>query len=183
VTPRRIRVVLAAVLLFTLAGCHDDPTEVALVIESDLIIPSDIDGLDVTATSGAFAPSVPSFFVGSGPLVDLFPLSIGFISYGSTDTFSFVVRLFHGVFQTSPPTLVISRTVTNVHFVDQRTMMLVLELPRACACTGSTCPTPDADPQCANIESPTLLPFDPLVAPPSTRMAPNGPPAPVRGIP
>jgi hypothetical protein len=184
-TPRQVRAALAAALLLTLpvAGCRDDPTEVALVIESDLIIPGDIDGLDVTVASGPFAPSVPSFFVGSGPLVGLFPLSIGFISYGSTDTFSFVVRLFHGVFQTSPPTLAISRTVTDVHFVDQRTMMLVLEMPRACACTGSTCPTPDTDPQCANIQTPALVPFDPLVAPPSTMMAPNGPVAEVRGIP
>jgi hypothetical protein len=187
-TQGRIRAAVAAALLpalltLPLAGCRDDPTEVALVIESDLTIPGDIDGLDVTATSGPFAPSIPSFFVGSGPLLGPFPQSIGFISYGSTDTFSFVVRLFHGVFQTSPPTLVVSRTVTNVHFVDQRTMMLVLQMPRACACMGSTCPTPDTDPQCANIQTPELLPFDPAVAPPSTMMAPNGPPASLRGIP
>lgn len=186
-TSRQARAALAAALPLTLltlplGGCHDDPTVVALVMESDLIIPGDVDSLDVIATSGPFAPSVPSFFVGSGPLVGLFPLSIGFISYGDTDTFSFVVRLFHGTFQTQQPALVMSRTVTDVRFVDQRTMMLLLQLPRACACTGSTCPTPDSDPRCANIQTPALVPFDPVVAPPSTMMAPNGPLSPPGGI-
>jgi hypothetical protein len=187
VTSRHARAALAAalplgLLTLPLAGCRDDPTEVVLVLESDLSIPGDIDGLDFPLASGPFAPSAPSFFVGSGPLIGPFPLSIGFISYGDTDTFSFVVRMFRDAFQGQPPPLVISRTVTDVRFVDQRTMMLVLQMPRACACTGSTCPTPDDDPQCANIQTPALVPFDPLVAPPSTMMAPNGRPSPPGGI-
>ncbi|HEY7376599.1 MAG TPA: hypothetical protein VIF57_30850 [Polyangia bacterium] len=185
-TPRRARAATVAAALLvavSLAGCHDDPTEVVLVIESDLIIPGDIDGLDVTATSGPFAPSVPSVFVGSGGLLGRFPQSIGFISYGGTATFSFVLRLFHGLFQTQQPTLIMSRAVTDVRFVDQRTLMLVLQMPSACACMGSTCPTPESDPRCANIQTPALVPFDPLVAPPSSMMAPNGPPSPPQGIP
>jgi hypothetical protein len=166
-TTPQTRVAAAAALLLslTLAGCHDDLTQVVLVIESDLSVPGEIDALDVTAIDGPYAPTLPPGFTGSGPLPEGFPLSIGFLSFGKTHRFSFVVRLFHG-----PTTLVSSRTVTDVRFITQQTLMLMLPMPRACACMGSTCPTPDSNPECANVDQPTLLPFDPAVAPPSTMM-------------
>jgi hypothetical protein len=60
-------------------------------------------------------------------------------------------------------------------------MMLVLPMNRACACQGTSCPSP-GDPECDNIDQPALQPFDSAVAPPSstvvgtnTGMAGGGP--------
>jgi len=51
--------------------------------------------------------------------------------------------------------------------------MLLLPMNRACACQGTSCPSP-GDPECDNIEQPTLEPFDPAVAPPSSMLGGNG---------
>ena len=89
-----------------------------------------------------------------------------------TTTFSITVRLFKGL--TSPsPALVISRTVTDIRFVPGQTMMLVLPMNRACACQGTSCPSP-GNPECDNIDQPTLQPFDPAVAPPSSMLGTIG---------
>jgi hypothetical protein len=159
-------------LMLSLAGCRDDLTQVVLVIQSDLSVPADVDGIDVSAVPGPFAPSANQFFSG-GQLTAGFPLSVGFLSSGQTTSFSLVVRLFRGVFTASTPALVVSRTVTDVRFADQRTMMLVLPMRRVCACQGTTCPIP-GNPECDNIDQPALQPFDPAVAPPSTMMQVGG---------
>jgi hypothetical protein len=52
-------------------------------------------------------------------------------------------------------------------------MMLELQMLRACACSGSTCPSP-GNPACDNIDQPPLVPFDPAVAPKSTNMPVSG---------
>jgi hypothetical protein len=164
---------VALLLALAVAGCRDDLTQVVLVIESDLSIPSDVDGIDVLSSPGPFAPSIPSFFEGNGIQLQTFPMSVGFVTSGSTSTFSFAVRFFHGVFQGQTPMLVMSRTVTDVRFVDQTTMMLELQMLRVCACSGSTCPSP-GNPACDNIDRPALVPFDPTIAPRSTNMSVPG---------
>jgi hypothetical protein len=171
-TASRARTAAAAALLVALpivAGCRDDLTQVVLVIESDLAVTSDVDSVDVTSTPGPFAPSLPPFFQNNPLPPGGFPMSVGFVSSGKTADFSFVVRFFHGAFQTTTPALVMSRTVTDVRFVDQQTMMLELQMLRVCACSGSTCPNP-GNSACDNIDRPLLVPFDPMVAPPSTNM-------------
>jgi len=65
--------------------------------------------------------------------------------------------------------LVVSRTVTDIRFVADRSMMLVLPMNRECACVGTTCPSA-GNPHCDNLDAPTLQPFDPEVAPPSSTM-------------
>jgi hypothetical protein len=158
-------------LLF--AGCGRDLTEVVVVVQSDLTVPVEVDGADVAAVQGPFAPLVNQFFQGSGVALPPFPLSFGFLSGGGTDNFSIVVRLFRGTNLGVNPTLVVSRTVTDIRFVDEKTMMLVLPMRRACACQGTTCPSP-GNPECDNIDRPELQPFDPAVAPPSTMMGTGG---------
>ena len=148
------------------AGCRHDITEVALVVQSDLQVPSDVEVADVAYVVGPFAPQVNPFFGGTGQALAPFPLSVGFESDGMTTTFSITVRLFKGL--TSPsPALVVSRTVTDIRFVHGQTMMLVLPMNRACACQGTSCPSP-GNPECDNIDQPTLQPFDAAVAPPSS---------------
>ena len=154
--------------LLVLAGCHEDLTQVVLVVQSDLSVPSDVDGMDVSAIEGPFAPPVDPFFNQFGRTLPPFPLSVGFQSGGATRSFSAVVRLIRGAFS-STPTLVVSRTVTDVHFVDQQTVMLLFPMTRACACQGTSCPGP-GNPECDNMDNPELFPFDPAVAPPSTMM-------------
>jgi hypothetical protein len=169
-TPRRCsaRAIARLVLpLLVLAGCHEDLTQVVLVVQSDLAVPSDVDGMDVVAIEGPFAPPVGPFFNQFGQTLVPFPLSVGFQSGGMTRSFSAVVRLIRGAF--SSPTLVVSRTVTDVRFVDQQTTMLLFPMTRACACQGTSCPSP-GNPECDNMDNPELLPFDPAVAPPSTMM-------------
>ena len=154
--------------LLVLAGCHDELTQVVLVVQSDLSVPSDVDGMDVSAIEGPYAPPTNPFFNQFGQTLPPFPLSVGFQSGGATTNFSAVVRLMRGTIS-STPVLVISRTVTDVRFVDQQTMMLLFPMNRACACQGTSCPDP-GDPECDNMDNPELLPFDPAVAPPSTMM-------------
>ena len=153
--------------LLVFAGCHEELTQVVLVVQSDLTVPSDVDGMDVSTVEGPFAPPVNPFFNQFGQTLPPFPLSVGFQSGGGTRSFSAVVRLIRGAFST--PTLVISRTVTDVRFVDQQTVMLLFPMNRACACQGTSCPSP-GNPECDDMENPELLPFDPAVAPPSTMM-------------
>lgn len=153
--------------LLVLAGCHEDITQVVLVVQSDLSVPNDVDGMDVSTIEGSFAPPVVPFFNQFGATLPPFPLSVGFQSGGVTRSFSAVVRLVRGAF--SSPTLVVSRTVTDVRFVDQQTMMLIFPMTRACACQGTSCPDP-GNPECDTMDNPELLPFDPAVAPPSTMM-------------
>jgi hypothetical protein len=154
--------------LLLLAGCHEELTQVVLVVQSDLSVPSDVDGMDVSAIEGPFAPPVSPFFNQSGQTLPPFPLSVGFQSGGATRSFSAVVRLMTGTFS-STPTLIVSRTVTDVRFADQQTVMLLFPMNRACACQGTSCPGP-GNPECDNMDNPELLPFDPAVAPPSTMM-------------
>jgi len=154
-------------------GCRDDITEVALVVQSDLQVPSDVEVIDVAYVVGPFAPQVNPFFGGTGQALTPFPLSVGFESAGMTTTFSITVRFFKGLTTAPSPTLVISRTVTDIRFVPGQTMMLVLPMNRACACQGTSCPSP-GNPECDNIDQPALQPFDPAVAPPSSMLGTIG---------
>jgi hypothetical protein len=182
-TPVRSRLAVTRLLLplLVLAGCQDDLTQVVLVVQSDLSVPSDVDGMDVSAIEGSFEPPVNAFFNQFGQTLPPFPLSVGFQSGGKTRNFSAVVRLLRNAFSATP-TLVMSRIVTDVRFVDQQTMMLLFPMNRACACQGTSCPSP-GNPDCDNMDNPELLPFDPAVAPPSTMMGaiPGGSGVPVTG--
>jgi hypothetical protein len=165
----RTRVLLSGLIvaapLLLLGGCQRDLTQVVLVIQSDLQVPTDVETLDVTSAPGAFSPPASLFPINTETLPP-FPLSVGFESGGQTASFSVTARLFRGV-STGNPFLVISRTVTDIHFVPDETMMLVLAMNRECACQGTSCPSP-GNPACDNIVHPELQPFDPAVAPPSS---------------
>ena len=155
-----------AVLLVALAGCHDPVTEVVVVIESDLSIPAEADRVD---TSFAFG-SAPPFNGNPGTTTVVtslegrrFPISVGFTSRGSMPNFSTTVQVLHGIDEGGQPNNEVSRTVTDIRFVHQETMMLVLQLLRVCACDGTSCAITD-NPDCASLRNPTLQPFDPVVA-------------------
>ena len=162
---------LLSLLPLSLAGCRPDITQVALVVESDLEVPADVEAIDVASVAGPFAPPASPFF-NTGQVPTPFPLSVGFESGGGTTTFSITVRLFKGV--TSPsPALVVSRTVTDIRFLPGQTMMFVLPMNRACACQGTSCPSA-GNPECDNIDHPALQPFDAAIAPLSSMLGAPG---------
>lgn len=178
-------VVASLPLLAVVAGCQSPLTEVVIVFQSDIAVPAEADSIQTAVAEGPFSPaSGGAFFSGGGPLVGPFPLSIGVTSAGTTSTFSITARLTLGFNSGQPLSIVVDRTVTDIRFVDEQTMMLVLPLPRDCACQGTSCPSP-GNPLCDNIERPTLQPFDPAVAPPSTMMTGGIPTGlmPPRGVP
>lgn len=144
---------LGLLALLLLGGCQEPITEVVLVIDSDLAVPAAVDGVQLTVNG----------MISSPPLLVL-PSSLGIVSNGMTEAFSAAVQLMR--FEAAQP-IVVSRSVSGVRFVDGKTMMLVLRLDAACACDGTSCPNPGVDPDCDNVVNPTLVPFDPDVAPPS----------------
>jgi hypothetical protein len=155
-------------LLAVLAGCKD-LTQVVVVLQSDLVVPTETDGIQ-TVVGGGPSPTdtggFPSGIFGAGPLTTGFPLSFGVNSVGMSSSFSFNVQLMKGFNSGQPTLIVVHRTVTDVRFVDDQTMMLVVPLMRVCACQGTSCPAP-GNPACDAIDQPALQPFDPAVAPPS----------------
>ena len=165
---RGIRFASSVLLLSALAGCRDDLTQVVVVLQSDLVVPTDTDGIQVMVGPGPIAPSTfqPNVFFGSDLLSGNFPRSFGVTSGGSTSSFSANIQLMRGFSQGVPPLIVVNRSVTDVRFVEEQTMMVLVPLLRACACQGTACPSP-GDPQCDAINQPALQPFDPEVAPPS----------------
>jgi len=171
-------------LAAAIAGCHDPITEVVVVYQSDLEFGSEVGSMLVAVNAGSTAP-IPNSAqsaTASGLLPGPFPISIGFTSGGMTDTFSMTAQLLRA--SNLGSTIVVSRTVTNIRFVDEQTKMFVLPLHRSCACVGTSCPGP-GNPDCDNIDTPALQPFDSEVAPPSTMMQfpglrVSGTPPPVR---
>ena len=161
-----------------LAGCLEEPAKVVVVLESDLAVPAEVNGLRLSVT-----PEPPNNqAIGIFANIAGFPQRIDFVSH-DTRSFSVDVRLLLGIVLDSEA-IVLDRSVTDVRFVDRQTRMLVVPLPRACACQGTSCPAP-GDPACDDIASPELMPFDPARAgdatafPPDSRgLVPVGPPPP-----
>ena len=60
------RLVLLSLAL--LAGCRHDVTEVVLVVQSDLTVPSEANAIDVASIEGPFSPQVNPFF-GNGTVL------------------------------------------------------------------------------------------------------------------
>lgn len=161
------RLLSVLALVGVVCGCHDPVTEVVVVMQSDLAIPAETETLSFSANQGPVPPMNGGFGLtaeGSTSLFGFtFPLSIGFTSGGGTPNFSITLQLMHGVNQFGAPNILVSRTATDIRFVDQKTMMLVLPFLRACACNGTSCPSTD-NPDCNSLEHPALQPLDPAIA-------------------
>ena len=158
-------------LAVAIAGC-DTPwrTAVMVVLESDLAVPSDVDGLSVQAAAGPDAPSPGSAGINSvfySFVLSSFPTAVYFYPADMTANFSVIVQLQQGLTGLTgvPPTIAVSRTVRDIRFSPEHTMMLVLPMLRACACDGTSCP-PVGTPGCDDLTQPTLEHYDPDVATP-----------------
>src|SRR5262245_5870426 len=83
-------------LLSVVTGCREDLTQVVVVLQSDLVVPTEADGIQTRVTDGPFAPDQSGFgpgFFGGGLLTSGFPLSFGVNTGGQSSTFSFNVQL------------------------------------------------------------------------------------------
>jgi hypothetical protein len=152
------------------AGCHDPLTQVVVVFTSDLVVPNDVDSAGVAASSGVDPPGQFSLFTTT---ISPFPLSIG-VEGEQSPVFSLSVLLTRFDLTTGTQLPVVTRNATGVRFVPQQTRMLVISLPAACACHGTTCPLPGTNPDCDTLENPETVPFDPEVAPPSNALSQPG---------
>jgi len=99
-----------------------------------------------------------------------FPISMG-VQASQTEVFSARVQLFRSA---NPNLVVVSRNVTGVRFVRGEVRMLVVPVKRACACQGTSCPSPGTNPDCDDLESPQTVPLDPTIAPPPGETWPGG---------
>jgi hypothetical protein len=158
--------VVLALAPFASAGCHAGVTEVVVVFDSDIAVPTGADTVQAVVDFGS--PSAPnelqSGFVG---LLG-FPVSVGVVSSGASSRFSLTIELDRGVNASTQP-IVLRRNITDVGFVSGEMRMLVVQLSKACACQGTSCPNP-GDPACDDIMNPATEPFDPGRLPPSNGM-------------
>ena len=149
------------------AGCHDQPTQVVLVVNSDVLVPSEVNSFGVTVAAGPFEPPLParsSVHAAARHVSD---------AAGNRVARRDAELLVRGPVparrsQSGNSLIVVSKTVTDMRFVAEQTRMLLLELPRSCACQGTSCPLP-GDPVCDKITNPALVPFDPALAPATRR--------------
>jgi hypothetical protein len=166
-TARFGAVVCAAALA---AGCHDPITEVVLVMTSDLVIPNDVEMASVAVVSGTDPP--PALFGFQATNLAEFPLTQG-IQADHTAVFSATVQLSRIDTTTFTMLPIVTRNITGIRFVPDQIRMVVVAMPSACACHGTSCPLPSSNPDCDDLVSPEAIPLDPSIAPPSSPILPG----------
>ena len=135
-------------LWIAVSGCHEPVTEILLVVDSDLAVPAEIDGLTI---NGAGAPIQVDLNAAGVAL----PATLGLLPTGDNPPpFSVSAQA------TRQGQVVASRHATNVQFVHGQRRVLLLSLVRACACLAPPCAA-NTDPACADLDSPALPVLDP----------------------
>jgi hypothetical protein len=130
------------------AGCHDPVTEIVVVVDSDLSVPSEIDSVTIDGTG---APITLDLQAGGSSL----PATLGLLPTGDNPPpFALVVQA------TRQGQVVVSRSAANVRFVQKESRALLVSLLRACACFTPPCAAPSAA-ACADLDAPELVPLDP----------------------
>jgi hypothetical protein len=159
--------VLTGSLALLVSGCRQ-PTEIVVVVDTDLTIGSDFDviqfGFGTTAFQSEFASAAQ------------LPATLGVVPSGSdapspggpggANNLTLVVTAArfgqgsipgNGVPSQNAP--VVTRGVTGLRFVDGQERMLFVPLFRRCMCQGTSCPNL-TDPDCKDITTPALADFD-----------------------
>jgi len=148
---RRALGVLAVALAGTglLGGCLHDPTEIVVVVDTDLKIGSDFEIIQFQIFG---RQSVPNFVPESTTL----PATLGLVPQASGpsqfDVMAVAVKL-----DTIGRTPVVQRRVSNIQFVPNEMRAVFIPLLRQCMCLRPNC---DTNPPCNDIVTPTLTAFD-----------------------
>jgi hypothetical protein len=160
---------LLATALLAAVGCHDAVTEIVLVIDTDLSVPAEVDllVLELDTPAGIVRSRYELGDASAG--ATKFPATVGLVpgDAGGYSPFGLTASLLH----TTPDgagIVVVHRTAAGLRFVRGSMRALFLSLPRACECPGATCPTAP-EPSCADLNAPTLTPFDPAHLPHVTK--------------
>ncbi len=143
------------------SGCHDPVTEILLVVDSDLAVPTEIDGLTI---NGAGAPIQVDLTTAGAVL----PATLGLLPTGDNPP-PFMVSAQ----ATRQGQVVASRHATGVHFVHGQRRALLLSLLRGCACLAPPC-ADNTDPLCADLDNPVLPVLDPGHLPTVSRTRDGG---------
>ena len=148
-----MKAVVAAALAVAGCGAPVGPTEMRIVIQSDLGAPDPIHGLFLTL-KGSTSPSW-----------SWNPRSLPFLLAVTPDAqrrpFSISVHLSSA--PADPDDLLLVRNLRDVSFVRGEVRMLVLSMPGKCACHGTSCPSP-GDPDCETLIAPATTPIDDVTA-------------------
>lgn len=141
--------VLAAALL---GGCRE-PTEVVVVVDTDLQQFVDFDSITFSLVSTFGGPAGQ---VGTSRTL---PATLGLVpADGGRQTFDLTVSAMRDPFNFQDPP-VASRRVSNITFVSGEMRTLFVSLLRKCACEGTSCPNA-LDPDCRDVTKPKLTAFD-----------------------
>jgi hypothetical protein len=143
--------VLALACALLLGACRE-PTEVVVVVDSDLQAGVDFDTVRfVMFSGGAFraeiaqAPTVPA------------TLGVVPLEFDRRNQFDITIEVTKGFDAGGRPLPVVTRRVSNIPFVPAAQRALLIEIWRECACNGTNC---RSDPPCNDIIGPTLVDFD-----------------------
>jgi hypothetical protein len=144
--------VLAALALAgaaLLGGCLHDPTEVVVVVDSDLQ-PGEFDTIQ-------FVIFARSQFNQVAEATQL-PATLGIVpSEFGAQQFDVAAVARRGFDAFGNPNNLVQRRVSNIRFVPDEMRAVFITLLRQCMCNGTNC---DIDPPCNDIEAPTLIEFD-----------------------
>ena len=130
------------------SGCHDPVTEIVLVVDSDLAVPTEIDGLTINGAGAPIAVDLKTAGV-------VLPATLGLLPTGDNPPpFTVSAQATH------QGQVVASRHATNVRFIHGQRRVLLLSLVRACACLAPPCAA-NTDSLCADLDDPALPVLDP----------------------
>ncbi|MCZ7681726.1 MAG: hypothetical protein M5U28_24205 [Sandaracinaceae bacterium] len=142
---RATRVVILAAMAALLGSCGGELTEILVVVDSDLAVPSALDGLRVEVSGAEAMTAEGSLRAGASGL----PRTVGVVHRGG----SLGPLTIRAVGSLGGVDVVSARAVTS--FLRGRTLVLPLFLSRACAsvscgndetCSGSACVSAAVDP-------------------------------------
>lgn len=151
--PSKMRAAVLAGALALVGGCRE-PTEVVVVVDTDLTQFVDFDVIRFSLSNG-FGGGLSE--VGTSTTL---PATMGFVpTEGGRQVFDIMVAASKNDGFNSRPLPVVSRRVSNIPFVEGEMRTLFVSLLRHCACDGTSCPNA-LDDECRDVTAPTLTDFD-----------------------
>jgi hypothetical protein len=148
---RRALGVLALAGAALLGGCLHDPTEIVVVVDTDLKLGIEFDTIQFMLFGNAPA-GIP--IAQSTTL----PATLGVVPQASGAQQFDVMAVASQGFDTSGMSKpVVQRRVSNIRFVPNEIRSVFIPLLRQCMCQGTNC---DTNPPCNDIVTPTLAAFD-----------------------
>jgi hypothetical protein len=154
---------LVALAGLALAGCLHDPTEIVLVVDSDLTPEVDFVGISFEISTPRSPPRPGMKLCGAlaGASGNILPTTLGITpaDSGSTEFNVIVKAIGRTVDLEGCPVTLVRRTFSNIRFVANEMKVLFIPILRRCECDGTTC-AHALDTYCRDITEPLLEDFD-----------------------